>query len=106
MKNDLERQFILRNLARFVKTVNKDEPLEFQRKAIELAKMDIDARAHIAELHRKPALLDDLGVDHVRKELAWRHRFTEVMQWERYFCREIKTISAGLSGNTTRTRTR
>ncbi len=95
MKTDLERQFILRNLARFVKTVNKDDPLEFKRHAIEVAKMDIDARAHIAELHRKPALLEDLGVDHVRKELAWRHRFTEVMQWERYFCREIKDDFSG-----------
>lgn len=95
MKTDLERQFILRNLMRFVKTVNRDDPLEFERKSIEVATMDIDARAHLADLHKKPDLLEDLGVDHVRKELEWRHRFLEVMQWESYFCREIKEDFSG-----------
>ncbi len=89
MKQDLERQFILRNLMRFVKTVNKDDPLEFETKEVGV-KLDLDARKHLADLHRTPELLADLGVDHVRNELAWRRRFLEVMQWERYFCKEIK----------------
>lgn len=89
LKKDLERQFILRNLMRFVKTVNKDDPLEFERKPAGV-KLELDARAHLADLHRTPELLDELGVDHVRHELAWRHRFLEVMQWERYYCKEIK----------------
>lgn len=89
LKKDLERQFILRNLMRFVKTVNKDDPLEFERKPAGV-KVELDARAHLQDLHRTPELLEDLGVDHVRHELAWRHRFLEVMQWERYYCKEIK----------------
>jgi hypothetical protein len=95
MKTDLERQFILRNLARFVKTVNKDDPLEFKKTSIEFAKMDVDARAHLQDLHKKPDLLTELGADHARHELAWRHKFLEVMQWERYFCREIREDFSG-----------
>lgn len=95
MKTDLERQFILRNLMRFVKTVNKDDPLEFKKTSIEFAKMDIDARAHLQGLHKKPDLLKELGADHARQELAWRYKFLEVMQWERYFCREIKEDFTG-----------
>jgi hypothetical protein len=89
LKNDLERQFILRNLARVVKTINRNDPLEFERKAISL-KFELDYRRELGDLHRKAELLDDLGLDHVRRELAWRHRFLEVMQWERHFCKEIK----------------
>lgn len=85
-----ERQFILRNLMRFVKTVNRDDPLEFERKTIALGKPDLDARAHLQDLHRKAELLDGLGVDHMRSELAWRYRFLEVMQWEQYYCKEIR----------------
>ena len=95
MKHDLERQFILRNLMRFVKVVDRNDPLEFEKKSVEVAKMDIDARAHMQDLHKKPDLLDDLSVDHVRFELAWRHKFLEVMQWERHFCREIKEDFSG-----------
>lgn len=95
MKTDLERQFILRNLMRFVKTVNKDDPLEFEKKAIQRAQMDFDARAHMSELHKKPDLLNELGVDHVQHELAWRYKFLEVMQWEDYFCREIREDFSG-----------
>lgn len=95
MKTDLERQFILRNLMRYVKTVNKDDPLEFEKRAIQLAQMDFDARAHMSELHKKPDLLSELGVDHVQHELAWRHKFLEVMQWEDYFCREIREDFSG-----------
>lgn len=89
LKKDLERQFILRNLRRFVKTINKDDPLEFERKPAGV-KLELNARAHLQDLHRTPELLDGLGVDHARAELEWRHRFLEVMQWERYFCKEIK----------------
>lgn len=92
---DLERQFVLRNIKRFVKTVNKDDPLEFKREAVEVAKMDIDALAHMKDLHRKPELLDNMGVDHVRGEITWRQHYRDVMQWERYFCREIKADFPG-----------
>ncbi len=90
MKQDLERQFVLRNIKRYVKTVNKDDPLEFKRDAVELANMNIDTRAHLKDLHRKPELLDDLGADHAREEIAWRKHYRDIMQWERYFCREIR----------------
>jgi len=89
LKKDLERQFILRNLMRYVKTVNKDDPLEFEKRAVGV-KIDLDTRAHLKDLHRKADLIDELGVEHVKHELAWRHRMLEVMQWERYFCAEIK----------------
>jgi hypothetical protein len=86
---DLERQFILRNLRRFVKTVDRNDPLEFEKKEVGV-KLDLDTRKHLADLHRRPELLGDTGLEQVRNELAWRHRFLEVMQWERYFCKEIK----------------
>jgi len=89
LKNDLERQFILRNLMRFVKTVNKDDPLEFERKPAGV-KPELGAHAHLQHLHRKAELISELGVQHMKHELAWRHRFLAVMQWERYYCREIK----------------
>jgi hypothetical protein len=72
---------------RYVKST--DDTLEFDKKPAGV-KLDLDARAHMRELHRKPDLVGDLGVDHCKSELAWRHRFLEVMQWERYFCKEIK----------------
>ncbi|MFO0749846.1 MAG: hypothetical protein U1F43_29875 [Myxococcota bacterium] len=37
----------------------------------------------------------DLGTDQVKIELAWRHRMLEVMQWERYFSKEIKDTFSG-----------
>lgn len=94
LKKDLERQFILRNLMRYVKTVNRDDPLEFEKKPVGV-KVDLDARAHLKDLHRTPELLDDLGHDHARHELEWRKTMHDVMQWEEWFCKEIKEDFAG-----------
>jgi len=89
LKKDVERQFILRNLMRYVKTIDKGDPLEFEKRAVGV-KIDLDTRAHLKDLHRKAELLAKLGTDHVRHELAWRHRMLEVMQWEQYYSAEIK----------------
>jgi len=91
MKNDLERQFNLRNLARFVKMVDKGDPLEFKRRKVEVGKLDIDARAHMPEVYKRiEGVTLESGIVAVRAELAWRHRMLEVMQWERYFSKEIR----------------
>lgn len=96
MKQDLERQFNLRNLARYVKTIDKGDPLEWDHNKVELGKMDHDARAHMQEVYKKiEGVTLALGVDQVRAELAWRHRMLEVMQWERYFSAEIKAEFSG-----------
>lgn len=96
MKNDCERQFNLRNLARFVKTVNKGDPLEFKRKAVEVGKLDVDARGHMKEVYKKiEGITLQLGNQAVREELAWRHKMLEVMQWERYFSKEIREEFSG-----------
>lgn len=94
LKKDVERQFILRNLMRYVKTVNRDDPLEFDKKPVGV-KVDLDARAHLRSLHRAPELLDDLGHDHARHELDWRRTMHDVMQWEEWFCKEIKEDFSG-----------
>lgn len=96
MKHDLERQFNLRNLARYVKTIDKGDPLEFKRKPVEVGKLDVDARAHMADVYKKiEGIALDLGTDQVKLEMAWRHKMLEVMQWERYFSKEIKDEFSG-----------
>ncbi|MCC6620420.1 MAG: hypothetical protein IT385_04150 [Deltaproteobacteria bacterium] len=96
MKTDVERQFNLRNLGRYVKTVNKGDPLEFKRKPVEVGKLDVDARAHMSEVYKRiEGIVIELGTAAVRAELAWRHRMLEVMQWERYFSKEIREEFSG-----------
>ena len=91
MKHDLERQFNLRNLARFVKTVNRDDPLEFKRKAVEIGKLDFDARARIKDVFKPvDGITLELGGAAVRGEIAWRHKILEVIQWEEWFSREAR----------------
>jgi len=96
IKQDLERQFNLRNLARYVKTIDKGDPLEWEHKKVEIGKMDLDARGHMPEVYAKiEGVTLELGVDTMRSELAWRHRMHDVMQWERYFSKEIKDEFSG-----------
>jgi len=91
MKKDVERQFNLRNLSRFVKTVNRDDPLEYKRQPVVVGKLDVDARGHMKDVYKRiEGITLALGVEHVREELAWRHRMLEVMQWERYFSKEVR----------------
>lgn len=96
LKQDLERQFNLRNLGRFVKTINKGDPLEFKRRPVELGKLDFDARAHMSEVYKRiEGIVLALGTDQVKTEMAWRHRMLEVMQWEQWFSKEIKDEFSG-----------
>lgn len=91
MKEDLERQFILRNLMRYVKTINKGDPLEFGRLTVGLSEEELNYRgALIDQLHKPPDLLAEGGLDHVRRELGWRRHFVSEMRWERYFSKEIR----------------
>lgn len=88
MKHDLERQFILRNIGRYVRIV--DEKLEFNHTPVELAQLDFDVRAHVKERHKPPELLNELSTDVVRFDMDWRRTMRDVMEWERYFSREIR----------------
>ncbi len=94
LKQDLERQFILRNLARYVKTVNRDDPLEYERRKVGVT-IDLAPRIILQDLHRTPEFTNPNSVQRVREESEWRHRMLEVMQWERYYCKEIKDDFAG-----------
>lgn len=89
MREDLERQFILRNLMRYVVDIDKDDPLEYRRTEVG-GGLKATPEIQLRERYRPPELLNELTLDRVAEDQRWRHEIRDVIQWETYFCREIK----------------
>jgi hypothetical protein len=90
LKNDCERQFVLRNIARLEREVYLDEKIEFDRKPVDAGGFEFPKLASMQEAYAAPELLPEVSYQYVFNASRWRWTMLEVMQWERYFCREIK----------------
>lgn len=91
---EVERQFILRNLARYELDIDPDEPMPLDRHNIERPSIEgvLDASRYAYE---PPELLEETLLDAVKSEMAWRREFTRTMRWERHFGSEVKKHYSG-----------
>ncbi len=90
IKNDCERQFILRNIARVEKEAWPNDKLEFDHKPVDAGGFEFPKLASMQEAYEAPQLLEEVSYEVVGGASRWRHTLLAVMQWERHFCREIK----------------
>lgn len=90
MKADCERQFVLRNIARLEKEAYPNEKLEFDHKPVDAGGFEFPELASMAEAYAAPELLPEVSYQFVYNASHWRWTLLEIMQWERYFCKEIK----------------
>lgn len=95
MKADCERQFVLRNIARLEKEAYPDEKLEFDHKPVDAGGFEFPKLASMAEAYAAPELLSEVSYQFVYNASHWRWTLLEVMQWERYFSKEIKDKFVG-----------
>jgi hypothetical protein len=90
IKNDCERQFILRNIARVEKEAWPNDKLEFDHKPVDAGGFEFPKLASMQEAYEPPELLDEVSYQIVHGASRWRHTLLAVMEWERHFCREIR----------------
>lgn len=90
MKQDCERQFVLRNIARVERDVFLEDKLGFERKPVDAGGFEFPKLASMEEAYKAAELLDEVSYQYVFNASRWRWTLLEVMQWERYFCREIR----------------
>lgn len=91
---EVERQFILRNLARYELFIDPDEPMPLDRQSVARPSIErvLDASRYAYE---PPELLEATLLDAVKSEMAWRREFTREMRWERHFGSEVKKHFTG-----------
>lgn len=87
---ELERQFILRNLARYVRYDDPDEPMPFTTELIERPKLDGLLKDAKMKRHEQPELMDEMNLDRVRAELMWRREYHRTIDWGRQFAADSR----------------
>jgi len=92
---ELERQFILRNLGRAERFADPDEALPYEHSTVERLNLADAVATTRMERHAEPPLLDEMMIDTLRAEVAWRHHYMREMRWERHFGFEVRQAWTG-----------
>lgn len=93
--DEREPQFNLRNIPRAERYADPDERLAYDRDRFEYGLHVEGVGEDRRWEHEPPELLEEMNLDAVRAQLAWRRWYSNEARWERYFSKEIRTHTDG-----------